>query len=124
MTTEPGDKLRLDKWLWHARFFKTRTLAAKQVSAGSVRVNSVRASKPAQTVSPDDVLTFAQGRQIRVVRVVALGTRRGPASEAQELYEDLTPPEEKPEPQIRVGPRPTKRDRRALDALHKDDDQP
>ena len=116
MTGETG-KLRLDKWLWHARFFKTRSLAARQVGGGHVRVNDVRATKPAQTVTPGDVLTFPQARQIRVVRVCALGDRRGPASEAQTLYEDLDPPRpEAPAPE-RVGERPTKKDRRALDAL-------
>ncbi|MEM8731385.1 MAG: RNA-binding S4 domain-containing protein [Pseudomonadota bacterium] len=112
---DPAPKLRLDKWLWHARFFKTRSLAARQVSDGHVRINGTRASKPAQSVSPDDVLTFPQGRQIRVVRVLAIGTRRGPAPEAQSLYEDLTP-EPEPTPD-RVGARPTKRDRRAIDAF-------
>ena len=113
--SEPPSKLRIDKWLWHARFFKTRSLAARQVSDGHVRLNGDRVGKPAQTVSAGDVLTFAQARQIRVVRVVALGDRRGPAEEAQALYDDMTPPEA-PKPE-RVGPRPTKRDRRILDGL-------
>lgn len=76
--TEPAPKLRLDKWLWQARFFKTRSLAARQVSDGHVRINGTRTVKPAQTVSPGDVLTFPQARVVRVVRIVALGTRRGP----------------------------------------------
>ena len=113
--TGPAEKIRVDKWLWHARFFKTRSLAARQVSDGHVRVNAERIAKPAYTVSPNDVLTFSQGRNIRVVRVVGIGTRRGPAAEAQELYEDLTPPEEPR--RERVGARPTKRDRRAMDGL-------
>lgn len=112
--TDTPRKLRLDKWLWYARFFKTRSLAARQVSDGHVRVNGARVSKPAQTISPDDVLTFPQARAVRVVKVVALGTRRGPADEARRLYEDLAPPEATPAPE-RVGPRPTKRDRRKLD---------
>lgn len=110
-------KLRIDKWLWHARFFKTRSLAAKQVSGGHVRVNGDRAQKPAQTVGPGDVLTFAQGRVIRVVQVEILGARRGPATEARTLYTDLT--EEKDNPPQNPGfegkGRPTKKDRRALD---------
>ncbi|MBF9032099.1 RNA-binding S4 domain-containing protein [Rhodobacterales bacterium HKCCE3408] len=113
--TDPGSRLRLDKWLWQARFFKTRSLAARMVTEGKVRVNSDRAAKAAHAVGPGDVLTFPQGTRIRVVRIVALGTRRGPAPEAQALYDDLTPPAE-PAPD-RVGPRPTKRDRRAIDAL-------
>ena len=88
-------KIRLDKWLWHARFFKTRTLAAKVVSGGHVRVNANKVSKPSTAVLAGTVLTFPQGNQIRVIKIVELGTRRGPASEAQTLYEDLSPPEEK-----------------------------
>ena len=110
-------KLRIDKWLWHARFFKTRSLAAKQVSGGHVRINGDRAQKPAQTVGPGDVLTFAQGRVIRVVQVEILGARRGPATEARTLYTDLS--EEKDNPPQNPGfegkGRPTKKDRRALD---------
>lgn len=113
--SDHAPKLRVDKWLWQARFFKTRSLAARQISDGNVRVNGDRASKPAHSVSPGDVLTFAQGRQIRVVRIVELGIRRGPAPEAQALYDDLTP-EAEPVPE-RVGARPTKRNRRAIDAL-------
>jgi len=112
-----AEKLRLDKWLWHARFFKTRSLAAKQVGAGHVRVNGERTVKTSHSVGPGDVLTFPQGRVVRVVRIVAVGDRRGPAPEAQALYEDLTPPEDRREPAERAGERPTKRDRRALDAL-------
>lgn len=88
----PQGKLRIDKWLWHARFFKTRGLAAAQVSGGHVRVNSQKVAKPAHAIAPGDVLTFAQARQVRVVRVLALSTRRGPASEAQALYHDISPP--------------------------------
>ena len=106
---------RIDRWLWQARFFKTRSLAARVVSGGDVRVSGARISKPAQPVGPGDVLTFVQGRGVRVVRIVALATRRGPAAEAQALYEDLTPPTAPAPP--RVGPRPTKKDRRDLDAL-------
>ncbi|OAN72838.1 RNA-binding S4 domain-containing protein [Seohaeicola sp.] len=109
--------MRIDKWLWHARFFKTRTLAAAIVSAGHVRINSVKASKPAQGIAPGDVLTFMQGDHVRVVRVLAHGVRRGPATEAQTLYEDMTPArEDVPSvPQPQDGGRPTKRDRRIFD---------
>ena len=112
-------KIRLDKWLWHARFFKTRTLAAKVVSGGHVRVNSSKVSKPSAAVVADTVLTFPQGNHIRVIKIVALGTRRGPASEAQTLYEDLSPPEENisKEQTQRGGARPTKKDRRSLDLI-------
>ena len=110
-------KLRIDKWLWQARFFKTRSLAARQVSGGHVRINGDRVQKPAQAVGPGDVLTFAQGRVIRVVRVEILGERRGPASEAQTLYTDLTEKRDVPQenPGFEGKGRPTKKDRRALD---------
>ena len=109
--TEPSPRLRLDKWLWQARFFKTRTLAAEVVAEGRVRLNGERVVKASQAVGPGDVLTFPQGRQVRVVAITAIGERRGPAAEAQGLYDDRTPP-----PAPRVGPRPTGRERRRLDA--------
>ncbi len=113
-----SETLRIDKWLWHARFFKTRTLAAKVVSAGHVRVNAERVKKPSTTIKAGDGLSFMQGRQLRIVRVTAMGDRRGPAAEAQLLFEDLTPaPEARPAPIERVGIRPTKKDRRAMDAM-------
>ncbi len=113
------DKGRVDKWLWHARFFKTRSLATKQVTGGHVRLNGTRISKASVTVTAGDTLTFAQARRIRVIQIAAIGTRRGPAPEAQALYLDLTPPEEKPEPtaQIERKGRPTKKDRRTARIL-------
>ena len=84
------------------------------MQSGHVRVNSQPVGKASFLVSAGDVLTFMQGRQGRVVRVVAMGTRRGPAAEAQALYEDLTPEPEATS--ARVGARPTKRDRRVMEA--------
>lgn len=118
---ENSEKLRVDKWLWHARFFKTRSLAAARVKAGALRVNGTPTSKPSSMVAPADVLTFAQGDDIRVIQIDALGTRRGPAPEAQALYTDLSPPSPKVQASPSVNPgfdgkgRPTKKDRRALD---------
>ena len=109
-----AERLRLDKWLWHARFFKTRGLAAKVVAEGRVRVNGDPVSKPARGVGPGDVLTFPQARVVRVVAILAVGTRRGPAEEARALYDDRTP-EAAPVP-ARVGARPTGRNRRRMDA--------
>lgn len=115
------DKLRLDKWLWQARFFKTRTLAAKVISAEGVRIDGTRVSKPGRLVSSGNVLTFVQARRVRVIRILALGVRRGPAVEAQTLYEDLSPPEPEtgdcvpPNPGYEGKGRPTKRERRNLD---------
>lgn len=122
-TQEAPDSLRVDKWLWHARFFKTRSLAAKVVADGKVRVDSTPISKPSRSVTPGNVLTFPQGKIIRVIQIDAIGTRRGPAPEAQALYTDLSPPELREKgPDMRspghdrVG-RPTKRDRRAISSL-------
>ncbi len=113
---------RVDKWLWRARFFKTRTLAAKICSGGRVRSGGATVAKAHHLVRVGDVLTFAQGRYIRVIKVLALGTRRGPATEARTLYEDLKPPETSqampPSPGGRRpagAGRPTKRERRRLD---------
>jgi ribosome-associated heat shock protein Hsp15 len=83
------ETIRLDKWLWYARFFKTRTLAGKVALSGRTRLNGARISKASQQVRAGDVLTFVQAKEVRVVRVLAIGERRGPASEAQALYEDV-----------------------------------
>ncbi len=85
-------RLRLDKWLFHARFFKSRDLAVEMIDAGHCRINAQRCLKPGHGVAPGDVLTFAQGARIRVVRITALSHRRGPAEQAQALYLDLSPP--------------------------------
>lgn len=85
----PRQTIRLDKWLWHARFFKTRGLAARTVAEGHVRVNARPVDKPATAIGEGDTLTFPQGPRIRVIRVLAAGLRRGPAPEAQALYDDL-----------------------------------
>ncbi len=87
-----GEQLRLDKWLWFARFFKSRSAAAALCEAGRVRLSGRVITKAHQPVRPGDVLTFPQGHAIRVVRVTGLGLRRGPAPEARLLYEDLAPP--------------------------------
>ena len=84
--------LRLDKWLWFARFVKSRSLATKLVIDGRMRVNGAPTQKAHYAVKAGDVLTFPLGRHIRVIKVLALGARRGPAAEAQSLYEDLDPP--------------------------------
>ena len=114
------EQIRIDKWLFHARFFKTRSLAARQVAAGQIRVNGERVTKPAHPVGPEDELSFAQGRHVRIVRIVACGTRRGPATEAQTLYEDHSPPVPPSQtPHSRIGERPTKKDRRTMDQLRR-----
>lgn len=90
------ERLRIDKWLWHARLAKTRGLAADLVTGRKVRVNGARIEKPGRAVGPGDVLTISVGGRIRLLRVLGCGTRRGPASEAAELFLDLeaaVPPE-------------------------------
>ena len=124
-------RLRIDKWLWQARFFKSRSFAAGIVSAGKVRVDGTPVSKPARAVGPGDTLTFVKERETKVVRIIACGTRRGPAPEAQALYEDLTPAPAPPKPgdTRSANPgfdgkgRPTKKDRRNL-MSHRDPDDP
>lgn len=127
-----GAALRLDKWLWQARFFKSRGLASRLCASGRLRLSGKVVTKAHQSVRPGDVLTFPQGPHVRVIRVVALGTRRGPAPEARALYEDLDPPAPRaadapPPPAVpRRDPgagRPTKRDRRALDRLAPGDEE-
>ncbi len=109
--------LRLDKWLWHARFCRTRRLAAQLAAGGKVRIAGSAVFKAHHAVKPGDVLTFPLGPHIRTVKVLGLGGRRGPAPEARLLYEDLAPPPPRaPEPP-RGGERPTKADRRAIDRL-------
>ena len=83
------DRQRLDKWLWFARFAKTRTLAAKLVTEGFVRVNGHRVESAAKAVAVGDVLTIAVARTTALVRVEGLGERRGPPPEARLLYTDV-----------------------------------
>ena len=122
----PGGQ-RIDRWLWYTRLLKSRTLAASLAASGKMRVNGERIAKASRLVRPGDVLTFPLGPHIRVIKVLAPGSRRGPAPEAALLYEDLAQPAPRiagkkntaPEPELRepgTG-RPTKKDRRATDAL-------
>ena len=121
-----GETLRLDKWLWFARFVKTRSLATKLVIDGRMRVNGAPTQKAHYAVKTGDVLTFPLGPHIRVIKVLALGSRRGPAAEAQLLYEDLDPPRPAVPSQAAPPPfedrksgaaRPTKRDGRKIAQL-------
>lgn len=113
------EQIRLDKWLWRARFFKSRSLAATVCSSGRVRIDGTPVAKAHATVRPGQVLTFVKERHVRVIKVLAIPTRRGPAPEAQACYEDLAPPESAVAmpggPARRVGPRPTKKNRRKID---------
>jgi len=80
---------RLDKWLFHARFYRTRPLAQAAASAGKVRLNGVKVDKPGRAVKPGDVLTLGRGAQIMAVRILGVAERRGCADEARNLYETL-----------------------------------
>ena len=84
--------LRIDKWLWFARFFKTRSLAASAVAAGEVVLNDATVTKSSALVRVGDELVFPTGKRRRRVTVLALGERRGPAPEAQALYREEEPP--------------------------------
>ena len=83
--------MRLDKWLWHARFFKSRSLATRYVEKARCRIDGRVVDKAHATVAPGMVLTFAMGPRVRVIRIVALGERRGPAPEARSLYDEIDP---------------------------------
>ena len=123
--TDPTDAhVRIDKWLWAARFFKTRSLAAQAVESGRVRLNGER-TKPARDLKPGDELAIRIGELEWLIEVRTLSTRRGPASEAQKLYEERETSRQRrfetiAARKLAVSPvrqdkgRPTKRDRRQL----------
>lgn len=92
MTTVSPDRQRIDKWLYFARVVKTRGLAVKLVTSGHARINGEKKRTASATVRPGDTLTIVMPRRVLVFRVVGCGERRGSASEAQLLYEDLSPP--------------------------------
>ena len=123
-----GNFQRLDLWLWFARFFKSRTLATRFVQSGRLRVNNQVIKKAHHNLRVGDVLTFPKADRVRVVKLLGLGLRRGPAPEARFLYEDLSPPAPRREgrqagAELVAGirepgsGRPTKQQRRALDRL-------
>ena len=121
---------RIDKWLFFSRAVKSRSLAAKLVVAGRVRINRDKAAQASDLVKPGDVLTITLEGRILVWKVLNPGNRRGPADEARLLYEDMSPP---PTPKGEAVPdaipalreagsgRPTKRERRQTDRLRGDD---
>lgn len=118
------EKLRVDKWLWAARFFKTRALAAEAMETGKVQVNGERV-KPAKAIAAGDTLTLRLGPYTHVVEVLALSGKRGPAPVAQKLYRETDESRARraalaqelkaqPEPSVLKG-RPTKKDRREIE---------
>jgi len=128
--------IRLDKWLWQARFFKSRNLASQFCVNGRLRVDGAVTSKAHFAVRPGHVLTFSLNDTIRIIEIIQLGTRRGPAIEAKKLYNDLSPPKpvKRDDPGKPLSPakrdpgtgRPTKAERRAMDRYMEtwEDDMP
>ncbi|TPI31403.1 RNA-binding S4 domain-containing protein [Mesorhizobium sp. B3-2-1] len=122
---------RIDKWLFFTRAVKSRSLAAKLVVAGRVRINRDKAAQASDLVKPGDVLTITLDRRIFVWKVLGAGVRRGPAEEARTLYEDMSPPpaaakaDALPDaiPALREAGsgRPTKKERRQTDRLLDED---
>jgi len=122
---EPAEKLRIDKWLWAARFFKTRSLAADAVESGKVTMNEARI-KPAKTIGAGDRLVIRLGQYHFDIEVLALSGKRGPAPQAQKLYREtdeskarravITEQNKALPPPLFKG-RPTKRDRREIGRL-------
>jgi ribosome-associated heat shock protein Hsp15 len=131
-TVEPVRKERLDKFLFFSRALKSRTLAQKVIETGAVRVNSERTDRSDHKVGAGDVLTMSLHGRIVVWRIIDCGSRRGPATEAQGLYEDLSPPalpkaelspyEAAIAPRGEGAGRPTKKERRETDRLRDGDD--
>ncbi len=128
ITNSGPDRVRIDKWLWAARFYKTRALASDAIGGGKVSLNG-ETVKPAKMVQMGDEVRIRLGPYEHIIRVRALSERRGPASVAQKLYEEtaasLTTREKLAE-QLRMAPaafvyeekgRPTKRDRREIERL-------
>ncbi len=119
------EKIRLDTWLWYARFYKSRGLSSKAILSGKLRLNSNKIIKPASKVKINDVLKINNLNAVRTIQVQSLGNRRGPASEAQKLYKDLLG-NATSAPNIKnvsekskkdTNKRPTKKHRRILDKI-------
>jgi ribosome-associated heat shock protein Hsp15 len=129
MSSGAESKVRLDKWLWAARFFKTRSLAAEAVETGKIEVNGERA-KRAKQLQAGDTVRLRLGPYVHVIRVVALSERRGPASVAVTLYEE-EPESKKAREAVQLqmkasqpffgyeSGRPTKKDRRQIEKLRR-----
>jgi len=118
---------RIDKYLWFSRRFKTRTLAARFVTSGHIRLNNHRITKTSHTVQINDTITYVSNHKVTILKVAGIGERRGPAAEAATLYEDLSPPDLPQTKKARIlatsgkreegAGRPTKKQRREIDAL-------
>ncbi|WP_343312790.1 RNA-binding S4 domain-containing protein [Brucella sp. BE17] len=125
MVVASAERQRIDKWLFFARVVKSRSLAAKLAAGGKVRVNRDKIDQASHQVKTGDVLTITLERRILVYKVLAGGERRGPAPEAQLLYEDLSPPSNEVPAHLKAplplrdsgAGRPTKKQRRDTDRL-------
>jgi ribosome-associated heat shock protein Hsp15 len=128
------DRQRIDKWLWHARVVRTRSAAAALAAAGHVRINGQRVNAPSRAVKAGDVVTVALDRTVRLIKVLGFAERRGSADDARALCAELEPqtsgqrghstsaPAAPPAPRETGTGRPTKRDRRVIDAFTGEDD--
>lgn len=117
-----SDRQRIDKWLWHARFARTRTLCQKLVISGQIRLNRKKLSNTSHPIRIDDVLTINLERCVTVVKILKFATKRGPASEARELYEEISRiSHERSSAKFQMGgeilslKRPTKKERRQIE---------
>lgn len=120
------EQQRVDKWIWHARITRTRTLAQKLIANGNVRVNKIKIKRPSFLIKPDDVLTISKNHQVSVVQIQSLALRRGSATDAQAMYTKLNSNDESSESSLSAkeqgrqnirSPRPNKQDRRKLRQL-------
>ncbi|MEX0645357.1 MAG: RNA-binding S4 domain-containing protein [Parvularculaceae bacterium] len=123
---DPATSQRIDKWLWCARLYKTRTLAAKIVASGAVRLSrngsTSRVEKASALVRAGDRLAFLNGPRLRILEITACADRRGTAADARILYTDHSPteaPPQRPAERETGAGRPTKKDRRAIDRFNK-----
>ena len=119
MASASDDRQRIDKWLWHARVVRTRSAAAALVASGHVRLNAHRIDAASRAVKAGDVITIALDRSVRILKATGFAERRGDATAARQLYEDLSPAPAPADPPAVVRPagasRPTKRDRRVME---------
>ncbi len=128
MTEQPPSRQtqRIDKWLWHARIFKTRSIAQKQITTGKIRVDKEKISNCSRKIIASNVLTITLQRDIKIIEVIGFAKKRGPYSDAQLLYNDLSPPKLEKQKQeqtkesmsrIQSDGRPTKHQRKQIVAM-------
>lgn len=122
--SDPQTRIRLDKWLWYARQVKTRTLAQKMITGGRIRINGDKSTSSKKLVGQDDVLTLTLPRDIKILKIIQCGSKRGSFNLAQLLYEDLSPAKTTRSKEIKLntepiaGRRPDKRGRRIAQILN------